>query len=290
MAKRTIAICTVLLAACPQEDPPVSEGGSSGETGDATSSTSGPASTSSAGSGSTEDGLDSTTAASPIECDLFTNDCPAGTKCMAYAEESGGTWVGTACMPLDDAPAALGEPCEVQDHPSSGLDNCDAQAICWFVDPTSLAGECVGMCTSDNVDPGCDLPCDTLCTIATELAPPLCLAGCDPLMQDCAAGRSCVAADTHFVCVVDESGDAGAMGDPCESLGDCDPGLFCLSNLAWPDCEGPGGCCAPACDVDDPDACDGAPRGVACQSWYGPGMGPPDNACTPFQQIGVCGI
>ncbi len=232
---------------------------------------------------------DSTGGSDPVQCDLFTNDCPTGTKCMAFGDEAGAAWVGTACMALADDPAEIGEACEVTDHRRSGVDNCAAQAICWFVDAQTLVGECVSMCTSDTVDPGCDLPCDTLCTIASELAPPLCLPGCDPLAQDCDPGRSCVAADTHFVCVVDESGDSGAMGDSCGSIAECDPGLFCLSSLAWPDCPGPGGCCAPACDLLDARSCAGTPRGVSCQPWYGRGSAPANNACTPFDRVGVCG-
>lgn len=88
------------------------------------------------------DGADTTTASTgdmPSTCDLFTNDCPDGTKCMAVAEVDGGPWTATACMPLVDDPVGVGEPCTVQDSPTSGLDDCEAQAVCWYVDP-ALAG------------------------------------------------------------------------------------------------------------------------------------------------------
>lgn len=226
---------------------------------------------------------------SPIECDLFVDDCPRGFKCAAYGDQPG-QWVGARCIEIADQPVALGETCTVSGDAMSGEDNCPAHATCWFVDPTTLQGECVARCTSDTADPGCNLPCGTLCTVSTELSPPLCLPGCDPLQQDCANGRTCIAADTHFVCARDESGRAGAMGDTCTSVAACDPGLFCLSNLAWPDCEGPGGCCAPACDLDAADACSGTPDGVSCLPWYGRGAAPPTTECTPFDRIGVCGI
>lgn len=238
------------------------------------------------------DGADTTAASTgdtPSTCDLFTNDCAAGTKCMAVAEVDGGPWTTTACMPLADDPAGVGERCTVQDSPTSGLDDCEAQAVCWYVDPDTLTGECVAMCTSDGLDPGCDLACDALCTIGSELAPPLCLDPCDPLAQDCPGGRSCVAADTHFACVRDESEDGGAMGDPCESIAGCDPGLFCLAALAWPDCSGTA-CCAPACDLENPVGCETAPDGVECVAWYGPRSAPPSTECTPFEQIGVCSL
>ena len=240
----------------------------------------------------TSDGADTTAASTgdtPTTCDLFTNDCPDGTKCMAFAEVDGDPWTDTACMPLADDPVGLGEACTVEDSPTSGHDDCEVQAICWYVDPETLVGECVAMCTSDGLDPGCGLPCDALCTIGSELAPPLCLEPCDPLAQDCPGERSCVAADTHFVCVRDESGEGGTIGEPCESIAGCDPGLFCLAALAWPGCSGMA-CCAPACDLEDPTACDAGPDGVECVAWYGERSSPPSTECTPFERIGVCSL
>lgn len=255
-----------------------SSGGGTASSGAATSSRATASST-------TTENADST-GAEPATCDVFANDCAAGTKCMAFGDDEG--WHGAACMPLDPRAVGLGAPCTVVDHPRSGVDNCGPRATCWFVEPDTLAGECVAMCDDDTVDPGCDLPCGSLCTIATTFAPPLCLPGCDPLVQDCPAGRSCVAADTQFVCVRDDSGSAGATGESCDSIAGCDPGHFCLSASAWPDCPGPGGCCAPACDLEAGDNCEGVADRVTCQPWYGRGSAPASTRCTPFERIGVC--
>lgn len=63
-----------------------------------------------------------------FECDVFAQDCPPGEKCVPWANDGGGVWNATRCSPVDDDPAAPGEPCTVEGGPTSGIDDCDAQA------------------------------------------------------------------------------------------------------------------------------------------------------------------
>ena len=283
-------VSAVLLSGCPGPAGETNGDSDPSETttgADTTSSSTGTAET----HGSTDNGATGaadSTGSDPIECDVFGGDCPDGEKCLPWAPSADEPYTGTRCVPAGDKDE--GEACQVEQHPLSGLDDCVAEAVCWHVDPVTLQGQCVRRCQSDTVEPGCDLPCNALCTIGSELAPPLCLPPCNPLAQDCEDGFTCVAADTHFVCVLDRSGAGGAMGEPCSGIDTCDPGLFCLSALAWPDCEGPGGCCAPACDVTAMDSCADAPPMTECVAWYGPDNAPDNTMCTPFDQIGVCAL
>ncbi|MBC8072353.1 MAG: hypothetical protein IAG13_28785, partial [Deltaproteobacteria bacterium] len=89
-----------------------------------------------------------------------------------------------------------------------------------------------------------------------------------------------------FSCGLDNSGDDGAYGDPCEFLDVCNPGSFCANMDAVPDCAGDIGCCSEFCDLgsDDPDAmCTGAAQGQACVPWYDRDQAPPGLA-----NVGAC--
>ena len=217
------------------------------------------------------------------ECELLGSECPPGHKCTVWSD--GGKGLNASkCVVIAPDPAGPGERCSVEKGLASGLDDCAMGSFCWAADPDSMQGRCFPLCGAASP---CPRPDECIEIEAWEAG--VCVAFCDPLAQDCPGGRSCVAADTHFVCVRDESGDGGAMGDPCESLAGCDPGLFCLAALAWPGCRGTA-CCAPACDLQDPDGCDAGPDGVECVAWYGPRSAPPSTDCTPFEQIGVCSL
>ena len=39
---------------------------------------------------------------STIECDIWADDCPRGTKCMPWAADGGSTWNATKCSRLAD--------------------------------------------------------------------------------------------------------------------------------------------------------------------------------------------
>jgi len=218
-----------------------------------------------------------------FECDIFAQDCAEGEKCMPWAND-GGTWNATRCSPISDNPGQPGDECTVEGSGASGLDDCDIGAMCWDVDPETNIGQCEAMCTGDDSNPVCEDP-DTTCSIANDGAIVLCLAICDPLIQDCPDGSACYPVAEDFVCGPDASGEMGTAGDPCEFINVCDPGLFCLNPGAWPGCTA-GGCCSPVCDLDDPagDAqCPG--EGQTCQPWYEEGAAPPG-----YESVGACAL
>ena len=84
-----------------------------------------------------------------------------------------------------------------------------------------------------------------------------------------------------FVCVLDESGDAGQQNDPCASPNSCDPGLFCADPALAAECDPMApGCCLPFCDLDNPECTN---KGATCVPWYPPGMAPP-----LLDHVGLC--
>ncbi|HET6585476.1 MAG TPA: ribulose phosphate epimerase, partial [Nannocystaceae bacterium] len=191
----------------------------------------------------------------------------------------------TICVPVDGTPGAPGDPCTVGGNPYSGFDDCQLGAMCWNVDPATNEGTCVANCGGTEASPVCEDP-TTRCFIAYEGVVHVCLPGCDPLLQDCPAAATCLGVDAMFVCVPDNSGPMGAVGDACDDFNDCDPGLFCADPTAVPDCGG-AGCCAQFCDVGiaDPLQCALADDGVQCVPWFEFGTAP-----VGYEATGACVI
>ncbi|MBL4683879.1 MAG: ribulose phosphate epimerase [Nannocystaceae bacterium] len=220
-----------------------------------------------------------------FECDLWTQDCPDGEKCMPWASD-GGTWNATRCSEIGDAPAAVGDECLAEGGGASGLDDCEVGSMCWDVDNETNLGTCVAMCTGDADNPLCEDP-STTCSIANGGALILCLPECFPLLQDCADGQACYPINDVFACAPDVSGEMGAYGDPCEFINVCDPGTACLDPAAVgePNCAAAGGCCGAYCDLSGGDDCPGAALGQECTSPYAEGDVPPG-----YEDTGWCVI
>ncbi|MBK8237835.1 MAG: ribulose phosphate epimerase [Deltaproteobacteria bacterium] len=220
-----------------------------------------------------------------IECDLWSQDCPEGEKCMPWANDGGGAWNATRCSPMDEAPASVGDECTVEGTGVSGIDNCELGSMCWDVDGETNMGTCAAFCMGSEAAPVCNDP-TTDCVIANNGTLILCLPVCDPLLQDCAEGQACYPIDDGFACAPDASMEDGAFGAPCEFINVCDPGLFCANADGVPDCGGSSGCCSPFCDTSDPMAsgnCPGAAGGQECVAWYDAGQAPPG-----FENVGGC--
>jgi hypothetical protein len=224
------------------------------------------------------------------ECDLWAQDCPVGHKCMPWANDGGLQWNATKCVELVKNPGVPGDPCTVDGSGISGLDDCDATSMCWDVDVETGMGVCAPFCAGSEAAPVCEDP-QSSCVIANGGAIILCLALCDPLLQDCGEGDGCypVGSNGGFACVFDADGTgAGAYGDPCAVDNVCNAGLYCAqSAAAVPDC-GAARCCTSYCDLDEPDAsatCPGAAGGQQCLAWY------PEDATPPgFEALGGCEI
>ena len=220
------------------------------------------------------------------ECDPFAQDCRPGEKCTLWAND-GGYWNATKCVPVVDDPGGIDEPCHMEGSPTSGIDDCNAESMCFYVDPETLEGICTPFCQGRERDPQCDP--DRFCHLQADGALVLCLPRCNPLAQDCGPGQSCYIITNHWGCGPDGSDGAGAFGDPCETVNGCAPGLVCLDSAAVPPgypCEGALGCCTNLCDTTDPlgdQQC--MAEGQTCQPWYEEG-----NAPAGLEHLGACAL
>ncbi|HWB78686.1 MAG TPA: ribulose phosphate epimerase [Nannocystaceae bacterium] len=219
-----------------------------------------------------------------IECDVWAQDCPVGEKCMPWANDGGHSWNATRCTPLAEDPKQRGEACTAFGSGVSGIDDCDIAAMCWSVDPETLMGYCVPFCSGSEANPVCEHPCDD-CVITGAGIPTPCLPRCDPIAQSCDDDDACYPVNDSFACAPDASGELGALGDPCEYINVCAPGLFCANRESVPDCVGSSGCCAPFCDAAAADVCDMILPGTSCVPWYEDGMQP--GGCTT-SIVGAC--
>ncbi len=204
------------------------------------------------------------------ECDLVTQDCPEGEKCMPWANDGGAVWNSSRCSPLDPDPNAPGEPCTVEGSGVSGIDDCASGSMCFEVDPETNTGVCRAFCL-EGIEPcaGGDA-CFRFVPSYVEL----CVGGCDPLAPDCPEPGSCVPEQQGFVCV---PGMGEALGEPCSQPHDCASGSLCISGDLLPDCTELA-CCAPACDTTATDPC-GA--GESCVAWD-------EDAAPPWDRVGAC--
>lgn len=257
---------------------------SQGSASGTTSTTSASTSTTTTEATSTSDG--STTGCSFLcnpttgedgSCSLYENECPRGEKCNLFANDSGGWYNATQCFPVDPDAVPPGAPCIAEGNGISGVDNCEPGSVCFLVDYETKEGYCLGFCDGDSYNPTCAEP-GTHCY--QRSIDGLCLVNCDPREGYCYDGVCVPIPGDGYGCLPDQSGDAGAAGDPCEAHNECDPGHFCLPQANLLGCESPM-CCAPVCDLSDPEAC---PDKHICVAWYDdpkdipPGLG----------DVGVC--
>lgn len=217
-----------------------------------------------------------------IECDVWSQDCPDGEKCVPWANDGGDVWNATRCSPVQADPDLPGEPCQVEGSPFSGIDTCALGSFCWNVDPETLAGTCVAQCTGDVTNPVC--PDGFTCAANDDSVLNLCLLACDPLAPACMDTEVCIPWEDAFLCAPDDSGGAGQHGDPCEAANACDPGLFCADGDSVPNCADPS-CCTEFCDVTvaADQQCTGFAAGEECVPWFGDAP-PPEG----LENVGAC--
>ncbi|MBZ5708372.1 ribulose phosphate epimerase [Nannocystis pusilla] len=217
------------------------------------------------------------------ECDLWTEDCPEGHKCMPYANDGGSAWNATKCVQIVPDPDQFGEPCQAIGSGVSGEDTCDKHLMCWDIDLDTLQGTCTAMCVGSPEAPACEPP-NTTCALSGDGVLILCIPNCDPLLQDCPEGDTCISSPNtgEFVCVLDASGEAGQVFDPCEYVNACDPGLICADATLADECDPQViGCCLPFCDTSLANTCPG--QGLECIPWFEEGAAPPG-----LENVGLC--
>ncbi len=274
------------ITAAPEPGPQPSESSSGGTSEGRETTTGDQASETTSGS---DDGADSFVASTDVagrsECDIWTQDCPRGEKCMPWANDGGTSWNATRCSPVVASPDQPGDACSVEGSDVSGLDSCGPGAMCWSVDPETNEGTCFPFCQGSSDSPLCEDP-NALCSITNEGVLALCLPTCSPLLQDCAESHGCYPLNGDFGCMPDYSYRAGGYGEACEFINVCDAGLFCALPGLVPGCVGATGCCSEYCELGDPKAsCQGANDGQECIAWYAEGAAPPG-----LEAVGICGV
>lgn len=214
-----------------------------------------------------------------IECDVWTQDCDEGEKCAAWANDGSSSWNAARCVPIDADPVGPGETCTVEGTGTSGIDNCDADSMCWAVDAETNEGTCVALCDGSPEAPTC-APEATACSIANQGVLILCLPICNPIADECGEGQGCFPVGEFFQCAPVAGG--GEPGDGCEFLNACNDGSACVSPALVPGCGG-AGCCSSYCDLSAKDP--GCLEGQECLPWYEMGQEPDE--C--LEGIGICG-
>jgi hypothetical protein len=157
-------------------------------------------------------------------------------------------------------------------------DDCNGSSHCWDVEDVDgmAIGTCTSFCTGTPDDPQC--PTGSHCLISNKGSISLCVATCDPVLQDCEGSTACFWASNQFTCL--SSSQDLPTGDPCGFVNDCAGTNVCLDAAVFPDCAGEA-CCAAYCDLQDPDACPD-PQ-LECAAFF-------DAQVTPegFEHVGVC--
>lgn len=264
------------------------------ETGEAVTTT-GPTTTGDPSGGSTGDsptttttGDDDTTGGGMAGmCNVWTQDCPEGQKCMPYSGDGDLFWESLKCTPVVENPKQAGEVCSPVESSVSGFDNCDKGLMCygaWLNDKNE--GVCIPQCKGSEEAPECDDP-DDVCSVGTGGVVNLCRKQCDPLLENCEPGELCtptgVDAQSTWTCGAKAEGEFSVFS-PCSYGNECDPGMLCWEPSFASECDQNAGCCMPLCDLTDLDAmCPGI--GQECVPFYVEGMAPPG-----YENVGLCGV
>lgn len=200
------------------------------------------------------------------ECDIWTQDCPAGQKCMPYSPDGTPTWTAEGCFPVVADPVALDEPCTFEVSLVSGLDDCDVGAMCWDGDGDEQY-HCAPLCTGTPDALTC--PPNHYCASFSEHLTVCEQPTCDPLQQDCPDPEELCVPNIYAWedwCLPDDSELDGQLHAPCASETDCDKGLACVwTQFAGVECVGDSGCCEPFCEIGV-DTCPGV--GQQCAPWF----------------------
>lgn len=309
----------LLLVACspksPAEDTGASgtAGSSTGATGDggsetgAVDPTSGGAASATTTAGTTTGTAVTTTTASPstdpgtsaadestgeaattgpvMFCSLEEQDCPEGQKCNPDVTESVFQSFEFICVPLVRDPQPPGAPCQIL---GDAKDDCAKGSVCIDFDGVNDgAGECFEVCKFGSGEPTCDTPGNQCIGLTCQSCSWfICDKSCD--LRDpaaCTKDKVCIpdGGGSTWVCGIDASGEEGQVGDVCDFVNACDPGLACIQAEMFPGCEG-SGCCSPGCDTKAPNTCPNKDLGFSCLPWYEPGQAPEG-----LESLGVCG-
>ncbi len=218
----------------------------------------------------------------PPDCSTYEQNCPDGEKCAPWANDGGAAWNANRCVPVTDDPVGPGEACTMEGSAVSGVDDCDASSMCWYVDDETLQGVCVPFCSGTEREPVCRE--STSCVVLNDETLVMCLPECQPLLDDCEIpDTQCAWIEDSFHCapVAEEL----PAGESCGFINDCASGSTCLlPELVSPSCDQGGyGCCTPLCDLSAPDpAADCFDPAQICAPWWD------EFVPAGYEDVGVC--
>ena len=208
------------------------------------------------------------------ECSQARQDCPGGMRCILDEVDNFTVW---ACRPAAEQPRRVGESCSFEEDWWPWVDDCERGALCVDALNSEVGGTCVEHYALGYNNPACSDPFEFGYRDAWYR---VCLAGCDPLQQNCQAGFQCVwnpenAFREGFVCVRDTGGPG--EGERCY-LERCATGLECWY-IEERSADGYSGTCVPYCSLATPEC----PQGLSCQARYEPEQAPPG-----WDDVGLC--
>ncbi len=186
------------------------------------------------------------------ECDLAAQNCDTDDACKPRTSTLDGVWDTTACSPLPPDPSRIGEPCEKSFSPFSGIDSCEAGAMCWEVGRDGI-GTCIEFCGALRPEQACSSPTAT-CAVGNEGSVAVCLPSCNPLEPSCGERQGCYPTSAlDFGCVLE--------GTPLSMTSwlihpFCPPGSFALGPSVEKGCVEDEPCCAAFCDLNAADGCE----------------------------------
>lgn len=220
-------------------------------------------------------------------CNVWTQDCPEGQKCMPYSGDGDLAWESLKCTPVVEDPKQAGDVCSPIESSVSGFDNCDKGLMCYgaWLNPKN-EGVCLSMCTGSADAPECEDP-NKVCVIGNDGVVNLCRVECDPLLENCLPGELCTPtgldAQSTWTCGAKSEGEFSVFS-PCSYSNACDPGMLCWDPSFASECDQTAGCCLPLCDLSEVDTmCPG--MGQECLPFYPEGMAPPG-----YENVGLCGV
>ncbi len=280
-----LVVCTLVIACKADPEP---DGDSVGDGSSDGSSDTAESTDTSAGTTTTSD------SSASGECVFWLEDncMDPDLKCMPWSEKPDRIPDEARCCELDPNPVSFGDRCTVKDYDGSCLDDCPANALCVIDEFDGLQGYCQAFCEPGNPD-AC--PPNEICKAFFEMIEavetvPVCMARCDPLLQDCESfgrpGWSCLpegASSPSFLCMPPVP-NPKFEGEPCLLQNDCAVGLSCVPASAvdqvfYSACSSAFFCCTPYCDLSEPNSCAGTNVCVDLESDI-PG----------FENVGVCAL
>lgn len=149
---------------------------------------------------------------------LLADQCPIGQSC--YLANN-----ATQCLQIGEK--GVGDKCVSPNECADGLSCLNVAGV----------SGCVRMCSTKGSDTGTAIACDTLCGVGKfqqvekdtktgYCTDDITIPTCDPLAQDCDAGKGCYQTADGWLCLPVGTKEAG---EACTSPNDCAQGTFCLA-------------------------------------------------------------